>query len=75
MRNDRADIEASRDQMSERIDDAIDTLPVEHATIIRLSFFDGYTQAEIAQSFGCCQKTISNRIRAALILLRKELSD
>jgi RNA polymerase sigma factor (sigma-70 family) len=75
MRNDRADIEASRGQMSERIDDAIDTLPVEHATIIRLSFFDGWTQAEIAQSSGCCQKTISNRIRAALVLLRKELSE
>jgi RNA polymerase sigma factor (sigma-70 family) len=75
MRNDRADIEASRGQMSERIDDAIDTLPVEHATIIRLSFFDGWTQAEIAQSSGCCQKTISNRIRAALVMLRKELSD
>ena len=41
--------------MTERIDDAIDTLPVEHATIIRLSFFDGYTQAEIAESSGCCQ--------------------
>ena len=61
--------------MSERIDDAIDTLPVELAAIIRLSFFDGWTQTEIAQSCGCSQQTISNRIRAALILLRKELSD
>jgi RNA polymerase sigma factor (sigma-70 family) len=61
--------------MSERIDDALDTLPVEHATIIRLSFFDGWTQAEIAESSGCCQKTISNRIREALVLLRKELSE
>lgn len=61
--------------MTERIDDALDTLPVEHSTIIRLSFFDGWTQAEIAQSSGCCQKTISNRIRVALILLRKELTD
>jgi RNA polymerase sigma factor (sigma-70 family) len=61
--------------MTERIDDALDTLPVEYATIIRLSFFDGYTQAEIAQSSGCSQQTISNRIRAALALLRKELND
>lgn len=61
--------------MTERIDDALDTLPVEHATIIRLSFIDGWTQAEIAQSFGCCQKTISNRIRVALAMLRKELND
>ena len=61
--------------MSERIDDALDTLPVEHATIIRLSFFDGWTQAEIAECYGCCQKTISNRIRVALALLRKELND
>jgi len=61
--------------MTERIDDAIDTLPVEHATIIRLSFFDGYTQAEIAQSCGCSQQTISNRIRVALAMLRKELSE
>ena len=75
MRNDRADIDASRDQMSERIDDAIDTLPTELATIIRLSFFDGYTQTEIAASSGCCQKTISNRIRVALAMLRKELSE
>ncbi len=75
MRNDRADIETGRDQMSERIDDAIDTLPTEHATIIRLSFFDGWTQAEIAQSSGCSQQTISNRIRVALALLRKELND
>ena len=61
--------------MSERIDDALDTLSPEHATIIRLSFFDGYTQAEIAASSGCCQKTISNRIRVALAMLRKELSE
>lgn len=61
--------------MSERIDDAIDTLSLEHSTIIRLSFFDGYTQAEIAESCGCCQQTISNRIRAALALLRRELND
>lgn len=61
--------------MSERIDDAIDTLSLEHSTIIRLTFFDGWTQTEIAQSFGCSQQTISNRIRVALILLRKELSD
>ena len=61
--------------MSERIDDALDTLPVEHATIIRLSFFDGWTQTEIAESFGCSQQTISNRIRVALVLLRKELSE
>ena len=75
MRDDRADIEASRGQMSERIDDALDTLSPEHATIIRLSFFDGYTQTEIAQSSGCSQQTISNRIRVALAMLRKELSD
>ena len=61
--------------MSERIDDAIDTLSLEHSTIIRLTFFEGYTQTEIAQSCGCCQKTISNRIRVALALLRKELND
>ena len=75
MRNDRANDETSRDQMSERIDDALDTLSPEHATIIRLSFFDGYTQAEIAESCGCCQQTISNRIRVALAMLRKELND
>ena len=75
MRNDRANDETSRDQMSERIDDAIDTLPTEHATIIRLSFFDGWTQTEIAQSCGCSQQTISNRIRVALVMLRKELSE
>jgi RNA polymerase sigma-70 factor (ECF subfamily) len=61
--------------MSERIDDAIDTLSLEHSTIIRLTFFEGYTQTEIAQSCGCSQQTISNRIRLALALLRKELSE
>ena len=61
--------------MSERIDDAIDTLSLEHSTIIRLTFFDGWTQTEIAQSCGCSQQTISNRIRLALALLRKELSE
>ena len=61
--------------MTERIDDALDTLPVELATIIRLSFFEGYTQTEIAESCGCSQQTISNRIRVALAMLRKELTD
>ena len=61
--------------MSERIDDAIDTLSLEHSTIIRLTFFEGYTQTEIAQSCGCSQQTISNRIRVALVMLRKELSE
>jgi RNA polymerase sigma factor (sigma-70 family) len=75
MRDNGANLETGRDQMSERIDDAIDTLSPEHATIIRLSFFDGYTHREIAQGCGCCPKTITNRIRLALVLLRKELSD
>ena len=70
-----ANRDGANSQVSERIDDAIDTLPVEHATIIRLSFFEGYTQTEIAQSCGCSQQTISNRIRVALALLRKELSE
>jgi len=61
--------------MSERIDDAIDTLSLEHSTIIRLTFFDGWTQTEIAQSCGCSQQTISNRIRVALAMLRKELNE
>jgi RNA polymerase sigma factor (sigma-70 family) len=60
---------------TERIDDAIDSLPIEMQTIIRMSYYDGYTRPEIADMTGFSERTINRRVRAALHALRKELAD
>lgn len=50
---------------------ALSTLPYEYQEIIRLLFFEHFTECEIAKHLGVCQATISNRKRKALTLLRE----
>lgn len=49
---------------------ALEMLPQECQEVIRLLFFEHYTECEIAECIGVCQATVSNRKRRALTLLR-----
>ncbi|WP_240155136.1 sigma-70 family RNA polymerase sigma factor [Chitinophaga sp. Cy-1792] len=50
---------------------AIKGLRQEHSVLIELSYFQGYTQEEIAQMLQLPLGTVKTRLRAALIQLRK----
>ncbi len=45
--------------------DAVDQLPPEEREVVGLTFYHGWTQAEIAAMFGCDERTVRRRWRAA----------
>jgi RNA polymerase sigma factor (sigma-70 family) len=59
----------------ERVEDAIDDLPTCEQTIIRMTYYLGYTQTQIAIAIGCCRQTVATRTQSALRTLRRELSE
>jgi len=63
---------ASRDQ--HRIAQALASLPDEQATIIRLRYFDGISQAVIAEDLSLPLGTVKSRARLALKQLRELLT-
>ena len=50
------------------------TLPEREQTILRLRFFDGLTQSQIAQQVGISQMHVSRLIRRALEKIRDEIA-
>jgi RNA polymerase sigma-70 factor (ECF subfamily) len=59
----------------ERLRAALVTLPVEQSDVLRLSFFDEQTHAEIAEFLGLPLGTVKSRIRLAMAHLRRALED
>ena len=59
-------------QETERLAEAIKTLPEEQADLIRKSFFEDKSHAVIAEETGIALGTVKSRIRLALERLRKE---
>ena len=55
------------------LDDALEELPIAEQELLRLSFWEGFKQTEIAQRLGVSQPTISRRLRTILAKLRKAL--
>lgn len=53
---------------------ALKRLKPEQLVLIQLAYFQGYTQEEIAEETGLPLGTVKTRIRAALMVLRKEVN-
>lgn len=53
------------------LNELVEKLPAEQSEIIQLSFFEGYTQKEIAEECGIPLGTVKSRARAALQKLKK----
>jgi RNA polymerase sigma-70 factor (ECF subfamily) len=50
---------------------SVDVLKEEHKVLVDMSYFQGYTQAEIAKMLGIPLGTVKTRLRAALTQLKK----
>ncbi len=67
------DVEASEDQ--ERIDHAVSRLPEDQERVVRMTFFEGLTQTEIAARLGVPLGTVKTRVRLAFAKLRDSLAE
>ena len=63
------------DELQQRIDDAIDSLPDRCRIVFVLSRFEDMSYAEIAEQLDISVKTVENQISKALKLLRSALED
>jgi RNA polymerase sigma-B factor len=55
------------------VNDLLATLPEREQTILRLRFFDGLTQTEIAAQVGISQMHVSRLLSRSLDALRRDL--
>jgi RNA polymerase sigma-70 factor (ECF subfamily) len=66
-------LEAKEDQ--ERIDHAVSGLPEEQERVVRMTFFEGLSQTEIAARLGVPLGTVKTRVRLAFAKLRDSLAE
>ncbi|NML21861.1 sigma-70 family RNA polymerase sigma factor [Pseudoflavitalea sp. G-6-1-2] len=52
----------------------VQSLKAEHKVLIELSYFQGYTQEEIAEMLKLPLGTVKTRLRAAILQLKKQMS-
>ena len=57
------------------VEDLLATLPEREQTILRLRFFDGLTQTEIAAQVGISQMHVSRLLSRSLETLRRDVGD
>jgi len=67
--------EVYRRRMLERIRAALARLSEAQRTLVELAYFEGLTHSELAQRTGAPLGTVKSRLRDAVIVLRRELSD
>jgi RNA polymerase sigma-70 factor (ECF subfamily) len=70
-----AEMELARRQDAQRADAALRFLPVEQSEVIRLSFIEGRTHAEIVSRLGIPLGTVKSRIRLAMSRLKDLLDE
>lgn len=58
--------EFSEAMVRHSVDEAMRMLPVEDATVVKLAFFGGYSNREIAVQVGVAEATVQRRLREAL---------
>lgn len=64
-----------QNELSEQINNAINTLPPKCRTVFLLSRFEDLTYKEIAEKMGISVKTVENQMGKALRVLRREMKD
>jgi RNA polymerase sigma-70 factor (ECF subfamily) len=57
-----------------RVHDALERLPADQAAAVRLAYFEGLTQSEVAEALDIPLGTVKTRLRLAFVRLRAELS-
>jgi len=67
--------QVDRDRAIAAVRDTLQAMPPSQRTALELAFFEGLTHAEIAEKTGEPLGTIKTRIRAALLALRKAVSE
>jgi RNA polymerase sigma-70 factor (ECF subfamily) len=55
--------------------EAVDRLPVEQREVVGLSFYHGWTQAEVAEHLGMSKRTVQRHWAAAMLTLHELLKD
>ncbi|CAA9354430.1 MAG: hypothetical protein AVDCRST_MAG68-3931 [uncultured Gemmatimonadetes bacterium] len=66
--------EAEESERRELIQRAVSRLPDEQRSVVRLTFFDGLSQTEIASALGVPLGTVKTRVRLAFAKLRASLA-
>jgi RNA polymerase sigma factor (sigma-70 family) len=51
----------------------VDQLPIEEQEVVGLTFYNGWTQAQIADLFGVDERTVRRRWRSACLTLSEAL--
>jgi RNA polymerase sigma-70 factor (ECF subfamily) len=67
---DRDALEGERDGL---IHEALQALSPEHRSAVVLRYAHGLSMREVAQALACTERTVRNRLRAAAVLLEREL--
>jgi len=62
-------------ELTSRIEDAINQLPLQQQTVFRLKRFEGKKNKEIAEEMGLSVKTVEMHLSKAMISMRKNLKD
>lgn len=68
-----ADVAMAANERDGIVRRAMETLPPEQLTLVRLAFFEGRSHSEIAESEGLPLGTVKSRIRLAFSRLRRRL--
>jgi RNA polymerase sigma-70 factor (ECF subfamily) len=63
------------DELSRRVQEALNRLPVKERAAIVLTIYEGQSHAEAAKTLGCAEATISWRVFAARQKLKRFLQD
>jgi RNA polymerase sigma-70 factor (ECF subfamily) len=66
---------AERRQERERVQAALSSIPAEQRSVLELAYFEGLSQAEIAQRMGDPLGTVKTRIRLGMEKLAEMLED
>jgi RNA polymerase sigma-70 factor (ECF subfamily) len=69
------DVEALRQEAAREVRGALDELPDEQLRVVKLAYFGGLSQSEIAEALGMPLGTVKGRMRLAMEKMRGKLAE